>query len=387
MRLNLASLGSLCVLLAVTTACGDNLSQPDARGRDGDLPDDGALTDAAVPTVPTVTGTVPGPGPGASNVPRNTSVRITFSEPMDRSTLNTTSITLTSGTPPVEVEGTVITTSTTALFRPDMLLAANTSYDLTVTVDAKSAAQVALAAPHEFTFTTNAVVPVGGELPVDLGTAEDFVMLSKAGITTVPTSLIVGNLGISPIAATGFVGFEITPDATNVFATATGVTGRLYASTYAPPTPSNLTTAVSDMETAYIDAAGRTLIDAAKLNVLGGTINTATVLTPGVYRWGSNVSLNATVTLTGTSTDVWIFQISGDLTVAANQQVLLVGAEAKNVFWQVTGGVSAGAGSALKGVVLSATQTTLDTDATLLGRLFAQTAITVRSADVTQPAN
>ena len=94
-------------------------------------------------------------------------------------------------------------------------------------------------------------------LAVNLGTAGDYAILAKSGISTVPTSAITGDLGVSPAAATYITGFSLTADATNVFSTSPQVTGKVYAADYAPPTPSNLTTAVGDMQLAFTDAAGR----------------------------------------------------------------------------------------------------------------------------------
>src|SRR5882672_4681065 len=95
-----------------------------------------------------------------------------------------------------------------------------------------------------------------GILPVNLGAAGSYAILAKSGISTVPTSAITGNLGVSPAPASYITGFSLTADATNVFATAPQVTGKVYASDYSVPTPSNLTTAVGDMERAFTDAAG-----------------------------------------------------------------------------------------------------------------------------------
>ena len=72
-----------------------------------------------------------------------------------------------------------------------------------------------------------------------------------------PTSAVTGNIGVSPAAATFITGFSLTADATNVFSTSPQVTGKVFAADYAPPTPSNLTTAVGDMQLAFTDAAGR----------------------------------------------------------------------------------------------------------------------------------
>jgi len=64
------------------------------------------------------------------------------------------------------------------------------------------------------------------------------------------------------------------------------VVGNVYAADYTSPTPSNLTTAVSDMQTAYTDAAGRTTPDF--LNLGAGNISGLN-LAPGLYKWGTGV--------------------------------------------------------------------------------------------------
>jgi hypothetical protein len=97
--------------------------------------------------------------------------------------------------------------------------------------------------------------------PVNLGTADHFAILTKAGISTTGTTNIVGDIGVSPIAASAITGFSLTRDATGNFATSPQVTGRVYASDYTPPTPAQMTVAVGDMGIAYGDAAGRVAAD------------------------------------------------------------------------------------------------------------------------------
>jgi hypothetical protein len=87
-------------------------------------------------------------------------------------------------------------------------------------------------------------------LAVNLGTAAGYAILAKSGISTVPTSAITGNLGVSPAAATYITGFSLTADPTNVFSTSPQVTGSVYAADYTAPTASNLTTAIGDMQLA-----------------------------------------------------------------------------------------------------------------------------------------
>ena len=67
------------------------------------------------------------------------------------------------------------------------------------------------------------------------------------------------------------------------------------------------------METAYTDAAGRTSPAATELG--SGNIGGLTIA-PGLYKWGTDVLIPSNVTLSGGVNDVWIFQISGNLTVA-----------------------------------------------------------------------
>src|SRR5258708_7357526 len=122
-----------------------------------------------------------------------------------------------------------------------------------------------------------------GAACVPLGAAGQYAILAKSGISSVPASAITGHLGLSPAAATFITGFSLTADSTNVFSTSSQVTGKVYAANYASPTPSNLTTAVLNMQAAYTDAAGRAP-DAGKIDLFAGAIGSQT-LTPGVYKW------------------------------------------------------------------------------------------------------
>src|ERR1700677_2786611 len=107
------------------------------------------------------------------------------------------------------------------------------------------------------------------QLPVNLGDAGNYVILSKSGISTVPTSAITGDIGVSPIAATGITGFSLIHRFGSPFATSAQVTGKVYAANYSAPTPANLTTAVGNMQTAYTDAAGRTIPNFTELGEIG----------------------------------------------------------------------------------------------------------------------
>jgi hypothetical protein len=227
------------------------------------------------------------------------------------------------------------------------------------------------------------VTAVGGLTPVNLGTAGNFVILAKTGVSTVPSSDVTGNIGVSPYAATFITGFSLTMHSSGTYSTSTQVTGHVYAADYTPPTPSNLTTAVGDMELAYTDAAGRVTPD--YLNLGAGNLSGLT-LSPGLYKWGTGILITTAVTLNGGPNDVWIFQIAEGITMGAGATVTLAGgALPQNIFWQSVGVVSLDTAAHLEGIVLSSTSITLGTGATVNGRLLAQTAVTLDQSTVTQP--
>ena len=239
-----------------------------------------------------------------------------------------------------------------------------------------------------------------GPLPVDLGTAGNFVILGETAITTTVGTSIVGNIGISPAAASYLTGFGQIMDVSNTFSSSSLVTGKIYAANYTAPTPAYMTTAVNDMTTAYTNAAGRTL-PATTTNLYSGLISGHT-FTPGLYKWTTDVSMTASaatatdVTLSGGPNDVWIFQISGDLTSADGGDisngakiVLTGGAVASNIFWQVGGptGATLGSYSTFKGTILSAKQIIFNTGAVLDGRALSQTQVTLIANSVSIPTD
>jgi hypothetical protein len=229
-----------------------------------------------------------------------------------------------------------------------------------------------------------------GPAPVSLGSAGSlaaagsYVIMAKTGITNVSGSTVTGDVALSPAAASFITGFSLVADGTNVFSTSSSVVGKVYAASYAVPSPTNLTTAIGSMETAYTDAAGRTTPDFLELSTgnLGGL-----TLAPGLYKWTSSVTIPTDVTIAGGANDVWIFQTSGDLSIAAAKNVTLSGgAKAKNIFWQVAGHATLGATSHFEGVILSKTAVILQTSATMNGRVLAQTQVALDDNALTQPA-
>lgn len=383
-------MSALCMALAIGCASSDKQGGDSAAGNSGDGSGsggdggDGGGGDGSVDTStddpPTPTVVSNAPLADAIDVPLNIAASVEFSEEMDEHTLTPTSFYLASGGPPVRVDGTVIYADATAVFWPSAHLDERTAYTATVTIDASSALSAPLAEDHSWTFTTGETLAPG--LPVELGTSGDFVILSKSGISSVPTSAIVGDIGVSPAAATYITGFSLAADATNTFSTSPQVVGKVYAANYADPTPALLTAAVSDMERAFTDAGGRAP-DETELGA--GNIGGMT-LEPGVYKWGTGLLIPTDVTLSGSATDVWIFQIAQDLTVESGARVLLSGgAQADNIFWQVSGLVDIGTTAHVEGNVVTSTSLSMRSGATLNGRLLAQTAVVLDGGTVTLP--
>jgi hypothetical protein len=221
--------------------------------------------------------------------------------------------------------------------------------------------------------------------PVNLGTAANFVIMSKSGISTTGATSIVGDIGVSPIDSTAITGFGLIVDASGQFATSSLVTGRVYAANYAVPTPTTMNTAIGDMQTAYTNAAGRTLPNFTELGA--GDISGMT-LVPGLYKWGTAVNINTGVTLNcqGNSNAVFIFQVGQTLNVDNGAIVTLSGGcQAQDIFWQVAGQTTLGTTASFKGIILCQTAIVMNTGATLDGRALAQTAVTMDANAVTAP--
>jgi len=222
----------------------------------------------------------------------------------------------------------------------------------------------------------------------DLKTASGYVILAKTGVDTVPSSVVTGNVGLSPADRGSLTGWSETSDVTDTFSTSSQVVApfKLYAADYVGGTTSvDLTPAVLTMEAAYTDAAGRTATSAATTNVGGGTL-TGLTLAAGVYEWGSGVTIPTDLTLSGSATDVWIFKIAGTLDMAASKSVILAGgALPQNIFWQVADVVTIGANTHFEGIILAKTAINFGNLSSINGRLLSQTAVNLDATTVTKP--
>jgi hypothetical protein len=167
------------------------------------------------------------------------------------------------------------------------------------------------------------------------------------------------------------------------------VAGTIYSVDAAGPVPcgvtdaTRLTTSIGDMQTAYTDAAGRSNPDF--LNLDAGNIGGKT-LTPGLYKWTSALLIPSDIEISGGPADVWIFQIDGTLDMSSGVNITLSGgAQAKNIFWQAAGEVTLGTTSHFEGIILRQTGIDMKTDASINGRMLAQTAVTLQMNAVTRP--
>ncbi|KZP18579.1 antifreeze protein [Athelia psychrophila] len=222
-----------------------------------------------------------------------------------------------------------------------------------------------------------------GPIAVHLGTAANYAIIGQAGISSVPNSVITGNIAVSPIAATAITGFGLTMSADGTYSTASQVKGKVYAADYASPTPARLTTAVLDMQTAYNNVTARANPDFSEVGagVIGGH-----TFTPGFYKWTSTVSIDSSITIHGAAHDQFIFQIAGTLTSASGSNVILSGkVTAANIVWVVADAVTLGTNSKFEGTILGKTGITMQTSSNINGRLLAQTAVALQMATVTKP--
>ena len=141
--------------------------------------------------------------------------------------------------------------------------------------------------------------------------------------------------------------------------------------------------AQGDLTAAYVDAAGRTA-PAIVAGDLGGL-----TLPPGLYKSTSSIGITGVLTLDGQgdSNSVFIFQVGSALSTAVGSQVMLIGgARASNIFWQIGSSAVIGTNSIFNGTIMAQASITLTTGAALNGRALARTgAVTLDSNTVVNP--
>jgi hypothetical protein len=343
-RTNTFAALTLAAVMAVTAGCGKS-SNPAAP-----------ILDIA----PTVSAT--NPINGATGVAIITAA---FSKPMNASTITAATFVM-SGQGGAAVAGTVTYDASTAIarFSPSVALTASTAYTATITTGAKDVAGSALASNHAWSFTTTST-PISQAAPA-LGGAGAFVVLAGSTVTSTGASALTGDLGVSPgTAVTGF------PPAT--------LSGTQHAG--------DVTSAqgMTDLTTAYNDAAGRTLGPVTVAGNLGGL-----TLPPGLYKSTSSLSISSgdlTLDAQGDANAVFIFQMASTLTTTSGRAVILAGgAKSTNVYWQVGSSATLGTTSTFKGTIMANQSITLNTGASLNGRALARIgAVTLATNAVVMP--
>ncbi len=237
--------------------------------------------------------------------------------------------------------------------------------------------------------TLFAVSSIANSIPaLNLRSTTNFVILAGSTVTGLPPVSIKGNVGLSPAAGSLIVGFDgSNVDGILYVVDATGPAGSVENATL-------LQTAKSDLTIAYNDAAGRTPVPTGTfLNPGGGNIGGLN-LVAGLYKFTSAAAITGSdVTLTGSPTDVWIFQIGSSLNLGSGIKVILAGgAKAANIFWQVGTSATLGTYSTFKGTILADQSISLGTGASMDGRALAfEAAVTMASgvttnrSDLTSP--
>jgi hypothetical protein len=247
-----------------------------------------------------------------------------------------------------------------------------------------------------WTFTVASGACVAGP---DLGSASTFGIAATAGVTNtplVPLTVISGNAVLDPTA---------TCNAVSVLAAGTfglcggsppDITGYTVISALNDPgVPDTLANIKADLLAAFLSitppagppAAGSLggAVNIPAGTTLGAVTGSPLVLgdnyfTPGVYQSLTSIMITGDLTLDalGDPNAIFVFQSSSTTGTAAavsanlRSRILLVGgAKASNVWWQVGSSATLGAYSEFQGNILSAASITMQTGATSCGRLLA----------------
>lgn len=228
-----------------------------------------------------------------------------------------------------------------------------------------------LATTSSYTFTINANIEVVANFfavstviqqPVALGSTSQFAILSSSDITSIPTSAITGDVGISPGVRSSIAGL------TNM-----EVSGTIYAADDSDPVSAMLITAKNDAEAAYLDAVSAVRGTSTPIS---GNINGLT-FTPGLYESGSSIEISPGGILyldaQGDANAIFVIRSATSITTEATSEVVLTNsAQARNIFWVAGSAITLGANSKMKGTLLASTSISLLTSARLDGRALIQ---------------
>jgi hypothetical protein len=298
----------------------------------------------------------------AKATPINKSISATFNIAIDPKTINDKTFTVKNGTTPLV--GIVTYTGTTATFDPSTDLLPGTIYTATIS-GAKNLAGIALANDYIWNFSTSSSL-VGNT--VNLGSSERFGILAGVGVSNNAGFSEIRNMdvGIYPGVRSSVTGFP----------PAIIVGGAIYASDdIAPPgIGAMLIKAKQDLTNAYLFAEGASTPAPATVSGDQG----GKTLAPGIYKSTSTLLIQSgdlTLDAQGDANAVWIFQVASDFTTvggAGGNVILSGGAQAKNIFWQVGRSATIGNYTIFKGNILALTSITMNSHATVQGRMLAR---------------
>ena len=376
-----------------------------------------SFTTGAGPSTTAPTITLTNPASASSTAPLNGAVNATFSEDMDPNTViapGTFTLNV-AGVGGASVPGTVTydVNSDIATFTPNANLTATTSYTATVSTAATDVSGNPLGAgliPNPWTFETGSTTE---QLPPDLGTAATFAAFGGgAGVTNQGINTVInGDLGTTGASTlvTGFhdagVGCTYTETGSDV-----GLVNGNIDTAPPPPTGTCLeegTATTFDIATLAASDANTAFLDLNPASRPGGTDPGAgqlanSTLPPGVYKAAGGTFLitggDLTLDAQGDTNAVWVFQTATSLTVGdagVPRNVLLInGAQAKNVFWQVGSAatINAAGGGTMVGTIIASMGVTFSTPGnaavcTLNGRALALNAsVTMVNTVINVPA-
>jgi hypothetical protein len=184
-----------------------------------------------------------------------------------------------------------------------------------------------------------------------LGNASPFVVLGSTTVTNTGTSVVTGNLGLSP--GTSVVGF--------------------------PPGIVNGTQHITDSTAAAAKVSAQAAYTCLGALTPGSTLDAdigGTTVTAGIYTFSSSAAITGVLTLNGGGNPnaVFVFIVPSTFTTATSAIVALAnGAQAGNVYWIVGTSATLGISSYVVGNIIANTSVTMDTSAILEGRAFALT--------------
>jgi hypothetical protein len=397
-----------CLLTAFAAGCGGG-----GEGRDpilgagftlssGTIIPGAVCTAAAGPTIPTVT--MSEPTSGNQFATTSTSgvagtgklITATFSLAMNPATINATTFTLTpvGGTAMVPASVSYNASTKVATLTTSSALLPNTSYTAAITKSATSALGIPIGCIYAWTFKT-ATPAATGLAPVNLGLATPFAIAARAGITTTSVGATINgdavladptptcNAIVVP-GGSGTAGFGACAG------TAPTISGTVITPTF--PDTTTASAVMADLVAAYnsitpANLPGATVLGCGTIGSAGGAgagvgcAGNAT-LPPGVYisATASTIGVTGVLTLDGKGDENarFVFQAPSALTTAAgapgapgSQIVLIGGAKASNVWWQVGSSATIGTFSDMQGNVLADTSVTMGTDSKSCGRMLA----------------